>query len=304
MRSAYSLLLGTVLLAGLAAADEVVLSDGRVVEGKVIARTDDAVVVKTVVGLHEVTTTLDAKDVATVKKSRSRADGLLAEYRRLRSRIDPQRPEDLYRLGKWMLEHKGFEAGAKKLFERALELDPNHEATRKHLGYSKGPEGRWLAPGERPAPGADGGADMLVEIMSALGLSADEGSPYKEIPYGMHPFEELNYRFYREGPARNEYLGLRYRQYGLPGARTTGPLDLVTKQMFDHTDFYDEVIDSLTGEKTLVPRTFPGGTPVTSLPQVGGVLIQDVPAYNAAAARFGFPTIPQVGVTPRIPLKE
>jgi len=303
MRILVCLVLGLLVVGSAAIADEVVLKDGRVIEGRVVSRTDGDVVIRSVVGLNEVTTTLKSSEIEAVRKGRSKAEDLLAEHKRRLAKINPQRPADWYRLAMWMKQQDGFEAAAAKAFARALELDPNHALTRKELGYVKGPDGEWSHGGDgaEAKPDADREAHMLAELMNALGLIGEEDAR-KELPWGVHPFEELNYRFYREGVARNEYLGLRYLQYGLPGMGGRGTVaDLVTRQPFNHLDYFDEVVDPLSGTTTLVPRDMPAGA---SVPPIGAVWLDDVPAYNEAAGRFGWPTIPQIGITPRVPIQE
>jgi hypothetical protein len=147
-------------------------------------------------------------------------------------------------------------------------------------------------------------AEMLSQLLDALLAEApDEFEAVRQTPFGVHPFEDINYRFYLLGPARESYLGLRYTRYGYPG-QNRGCVDLVTREPFDYTNYYDVVFDPLGGTTTLVPKAFPGGTGGSPLPPLGAVWIQDVPAYNAAAGRFGWTTIPAVGVKSAIRLAE
>lgn len=119
-------LLSTLLTAALpAAADEVVLRNGSVLEG--IVREEDARVVVEVPGGS---ITLDRREVAEIRRPRA----LVEEYeRRLRDR-DGQGPGAYYDLALWARE-QGLESRAQILMRKVLEIDPDHEGARRALGY-------------------------------------------------------------------------------------------------------------------------------------------------------------------------
>jgi hypothetical protein len=111
--------------AGTAVADVVHLKNGGRVEGTV---TDlgDALLVKSRFG----SVTIDKSEVLAIE-----AKPTLAElYEARREKTDLEDPDALVELGKWCREN-GWEQQAKKEFEAALEIEPDHRGARYALGH-------------------------------------------------------------------------------------------------------------------------------------------------------------------------
>src|SRR2546423_561473 len=73
--------------------------------------------------------------------SQSTDPAALAEYNARREKT-PVTADAHYQLGLWC-EQKGLKAEATVHFAASLQLDPNREATWKHLGFKKH-QGRWM----------------------------------------------------------------------------------------------------------------------------------------------------------------
>ena len=125
------------LLAALAAADVIVLKDGRRIEGQVVKKTSTEVVVKTSVG--EVTfPRQDVVEIIPQKTTQEEYEERLAACKTA---------EDYYQLGKWCVEQR-LKRRAEKLYRRAIEVDPDHAGARRELGFVEH-RGEWVTPAER-----------------------------------------------------------------------------------------------------------------------------------------------------------
>ncbi len=135
------LLVFVLLLAPLAAADEIYLKSGRKVTGVVVERTATTLVVE--VGPGRVGFPLST----VVKVVGGESD--LATYRDRSARLRPDDSAGWAELGYWARE-RGLETQAREAFERALRLDPANAAAQRGLGRELY-EGRWLTFAERQA---------------------------------------------------------------------------------------------------------------------------------------------------------
>lgn len=129
--------LALLVLAGSVFADVVVLHDGRRIEGTVVSDANGVVKVQTPFGEQ----TFAKSDVASIEKSKTRAQELSERWRTAKS------AEDFFQLGKWAEERK-LAADSKKAYLRAVEVDPAHAGANTALGRVLH-KGEWLTPAER-----------------------------------------------------------------------------------------------------------------------------------------------------------
>lgn len=144
-RFPYRVLLATLaaVAVGAAPADVVRLSDGRVVQGDIVARSSAAVTVRTPAGL----VTVAVEQVAAVEETPSVFDEYDARRRAVADTAQAQ-----YELGRWCGE-QGLTGEREKHLRRAVEIDRNHAAAREALGHVR-IGGLWVegrASGRSPA---------------------------------------------------------------------------------------------------------------------------------------------------------
>jgi tetratricopeptide (TPR) repeat protein len=146
-------------------ADTVTLEDGRVLEGKILKRTKDAVEVEVTKGDLTAVSYYAAKEVSEVKYGPAPREALEKEFQE-RFEDTKGTADAWYELGRWCTEQFLLKK-AGQAFRKALEFDPDHELTRRALGYvfydgkwareedvmiAKGFvkfEGSWVTPDER-----------------------------------------------------------------------------------------------------------------------------------------------------------
>jgi hypothetical protein len=132
----------TLAASGIAFADEVHLRNGRTITGCAVVMKGEKVIVEVGSG----TITLAAKDVESVKES----DCPLKQYPgRLAAIKESGKAADFYDLAKWCRENR-ISKHVEGLLKKVIEIDPNHEAARKELGFVKH-EGKWLTHDEHMA---------------------------------------------------------------------------------------------------------------------------------------------------------
>jgi tetratricopeptide (TPR) repeat protein len=146
-------------------ADTVTLEDGRVLEGKVLKRTKDAVEIEVTKGDLRAVSYYSAKEVSEVKYGSTPREALEREFQK-RFENTEGTADAWYALGRWCTEQFLLKR-AGQAYRKALEFDPDHELTRRALGYvfyegewareedvmiAKGFvkfEGSWVTPEER-----------------------------------------------------------------------------------------------------------------------------------------------------------
>lgn len=128
---------GLLVLALVARADIVVLTDGRRIEGEITREDARVVVVQT--GLGELTFQR-SEVVEIVRKKTARA-----EYAEREARA--KTADDFHDLGEWAREAK-LVSLARKAWKRAVELDGDHARARERLGFVRH-EGEWLTEEQR-----------------------------------------------------------------------------------------------------------------------------------------------------------
>jgi len=126
-----------VCLASVALGDVVYLKNGGSIEGQVVP-TDDGVILKLPAGELRI-----AKDaIARIETKPSPLD----EYQKRLADLDKGNAEAQYKLGLWARAN-GLKHQAKRHFEKAIAIDPNHAAARQALGFRL-LGGKWLSEGE------------------------------------------------------------------------------------------------------------------------------------------------------------
>ncbi|MBI3269192.1 MAG: hypothetical protein HYZ53_09220 [Planctomycetes bacterium] len=137
MRGRLSLAAATLLLAMAlpAGADIVVLRSGGSLEG-IVTQAGDEVTVELTLGR----VTVPRRDVAQVIPSRTP----LREFRQREAALRSGDAQALFELGVWA-EQADLPVQAKKAFQHALVIDPDHAGARARLGFERGADGRWLS---------------------------------------------------------------------------------------------------------------------------------------------------------------
>jgi tetratricopeptide (TPR) repeat protein len=130
-------MIAMIAVAGIAAADVVVMKDGRTLDGKITRETDDAITLKLKYGEVEI----PKSRIAEIQRCLS----ALEEYEKKAASVE-ETPEAHYDLGQWCAG-KGLREEAKEHFRKALGLDPSFAPAGRALGYEQ-VEGKWLSPDE------------------------------------------------------------------------------------------------------------------------------------------------------------
>lgn len=118
-----------------AAADEIQLTNGRKITGKVSKKDAKQVVVEVGGG----TITLDAKDVSAVNPGRTPIDEYADKYAAVK---DSKKASDHIDLAKWAEDHK-LTRYVPELARKVIELDPENEWARGRLHHEK-IGGKWM----------------------------------------------------------------------------------------------------------------------------------------------------------------
>lgn len=124
-----------------ASADEVVLKNGSKLEGTVTEAGD-----KVIVDLGSGTITIDRRDVLSI----NRPDELNKEYDRRMESVRPDDAEGHYQVYLWSKKQEGLKSRSDRLLRKIIEIDPNHEPSRRALGYVNH-KGAWLTQDELKA---------------------------------------------------------------------------------------------------------------------------------------------------------
>jgi hypothetical protein len=123
------------LAASVAAADEVQLTNGRKITGKVVKKDVNKVVIEVGAG----TITLDAKDVSSVNPGRTGIDEYQEKYNAIK---DSTKASDFLALAKWADENK-LTRYSPALYQRVIALDPDNAQARAALKHEK-MGGKWM----------------------------------------------------------------------------------------------------------------------------------------------------------------
>src|SRR5688572_26732770 len=123
------------LAASLAAADEIQLTNGRKINGKVVKKDGGKVVVEVGAG----TITLDAKDVSSVNPGRTAIDEYQEKYAAVK---DSTKASDFLALAKWAEDNK-LTRYTPALYQKVIALDPENGQARAALRHEK-MGGKWM----------------------------------------------------------------------------------------------------------------------------------------------------------------
>lgn len=128
------------VLGGIAAADEVRLKNGSVLEGTVKEEGS-----RVTIDLGSGVLTLDRSDIESI----SRPNETVQAYDRRLEGLSPDDLDGKVQLALWARLH-GLQSRSERLLRSVLELNPNHEGARTALGYVNY-KGAWLTPDEHKA---------------------------------------------------------------------------------------------------------------------------------------------------------
>jgi len=117
----------------LAAADDVHLDNGEVIEGRA-TRSGDKITIE----LESGQISLTADSVKRIDKRESRVE----RYEKAYQKLPPEAVAERMQLANYCRDH-GMRERERALLQQVIERDPNHEQARKRLGYVKVPEG-WV----------------------------------------------------------------------------------------------------------------------------------------------------------------
>ena len=123
--------------AGPAAADEILLTNGRTIQG--LRRTDQHLPGKVVVEVGSGTLILDEREVSSVKEGRSPLHDYQDRWEKVK---DSDKAGDYWSLARWAKEKK-LTRYLRPLAEKVIELEPDHEGARAQLRHEK-LHGRWM----------------------------------------------------------------------------------------------------------------------------------------------------------------
>lgn len=143
MKSSHSILPWLLVLAaaGIAGADEVTLRNGSKIEGAVREDGD-----KIIIDVGPGTVTVERSDV----KSIQRPDERIQEFDRRVGSLKPDDADGYYQTYLWARREPGMRTRAEGLLRKALDADPNHEPSRRALGFVNY-KGTWLTQDEYKA---------------------------------------------------------------------------------------------------------------------------------------------------------
>jgi hypothetical protein len=121
-----------------AAADEVVLKNGSRLEGTVTEEGN-----RVIIDVGSGTITVDRSEIKLI----NRVDELNREYDRRMQAVKPDDANGHYQVYLWTRQQAGMKARSDRLLRKMLEIDPNHEPSRRALGYVNH-KGAWLTQDE------------------------------------------------------------------------------------------------------------------------------------------------------------
>jgi hypothetical protein len=121
-----------------AVADEVVLKNGSKLEGTVTEAGN-----KVIVDVGSGTITIDRSEVLSI----NRPDDLNREYDRRMQSVSPDDADGHYQVYLWTKKQEGLKSRSDRLLRKIIEIDPNHEPSRRALGYVNH-KGAWLTQDE------------------------------------------------------------------------------------------------------------------------------------------------------------
>ncbi len=148
MRSATIVAVLVVMGTALCGADTVIMTDGTIIEGKVISEDGGTVVIEIAVGRLRARQRIARGDVARIEKGKTDNEKLLDEVAQRRKRIGARNASEWYEFGKWLEGRTGFSKEAREAFRKAVQIDPRHELAWRGLGFLKDGKGEWRPEGD------------------------------------------------------------------------------------------------------------------------------------------------------------
>ncbi|RPH50444.1 MAG: hypothetical protein EHM91_02035 [Planctomycetota bacterium] len=121
-----------------AVADEVVLKNGSKLEGTVTETGN-----KVIIDVGSGTITVDRSEVASI----NRPDELNREFDHRMQSVRSDDAESYYQVYLWAKKQDGLKSRTDRLLRKIVEIDPNHEQSRRALGYVNH-KGAWLTQDE------------------------------------------------------------------------------------------------------------------------------------------------------------
>ncbi len=149
MRGAWFLLV-VLLLVATAAADVLVLKDGRRVDGTIVSETADKIRIKTSFGETEYA----RADVVNIERGKSKAQQLSEREAAAKT------AEEMFQVGLWA-EKNVSKGEAKRLMNRAIALDKDHAGAHGWLGHVQY-KNEWMTPEQRDARMAKDQEDEML----------------------------------------------------------------------------------------------------------------------------------------------
>jgi hypothetical protein len=125
------------LFARSAGADQVILDNGEVLEGKALEE-GDSVVVRLDIG----TVTLEKSEVREIKRGETALD----ELQKKKAGAKGESPAELHQIATWAKQH-GLDSKARDLYRRIVAIAPNDAKAHQELG-DRQLEGKWLSEDE------------------------------------------------------------------------------------------------------------------------------------------------------------
>jgi predicted esterase len=159
-------LLIVVALFSAALADVIHMKDGTKVEGEVVAETESTITVKTQHGTVE----LARSRIKNIEKKKLPQE----VYKERLAAIGAKDAEGHYLLALWCKE-KGLEREYSDELRKVIEINPDHAAARRRLGYKR-EGGKWVREGGEPKPAIPDVSGALQAIEKALAAKPEEAA--------------------------------------------------------------------------------------------------------------------------------
>jgi predicted esterase len=164
MRITPVVLIILVLFASAALADIIHMKDGTKIEGEVVAESEDSITVRSQNGTVE----LAKSRIERIEKKKLPQE----VYKEKVASIVANDAEGHYLLALWCKE-KGLEEEYATELRKVIEINPDHAAARRRLGYKR-ERGKWIKEGGEPKPATPDITGALQIIKKALAASNKE----------------------------------------------------------------------------------------------------------------------------------
>jgi predicted peptidase len=126
--------------------DTVYLDNGCKIHGDVVKETDESIVLRTYNGIEA---EIGQDSIVKIERGKSPFEQAWKEFQEQLDNLPPKDADGYYRLALFCKQWS-FSREAQKLFQKVIEIDSDHAAARKKLGYERF-EGKWIKSSERKA---------------------------------------------------------------------------------------------------------------------------------------------------------